>query len=92
MFLFALEAVLIGKAGKMSIDRERLSQDADDFHQLVAMILEDHPGMDEETAERIVIHAGHRRIEQLFAAYIHARGENSAQLKGLVDKILKGIK
>jgi hypothetical protein len=92
MFPFALEAVLIGKAGKMSIDRETLAQDADDFDRLVEMILEDRPGTDQETAERMVIHAGHRRIEQLFAAYIHARGENSAQLKGLVDKILKGIK
>jgi hypothetical protein len=71
-------------------ERNRLLRDAEEFEQLVQLLIDEIPGMDRGTAERVVIHSGHKRIEQLFAAYIKARGENSAQLKGLVDKILKG--
>jgi hypothetical protein len=49
-------------------------------------------GVERDTAERVVIHSGHKRIEQLFAEYIKARGDNSGQLKGLLDKILKSNK
>ena len=69
-------------------DRERLLKDADDFNELVQWLME-VKGIEKESAERIVIHSGHKRIEQLFAAYIKARGQNSSQLSGLVDKILK---
>jgi hemerythrin superfamily protein len=71
-------------------DRERLLRDADEFEELVAMLIEH--GVERDTAERVVIHSGHKRIEQLFAEYIKARGDNSGQLKGLLDKILKSNK
>jgi predicted Zn-dependent protease with MMP-like domain len=74
----------------MNTDRDRLLRDAEEFEELVRMLIDEVPGMDRDTAERVVIHSGHKRIEHLFAEYIKARGENSAQLKGLVDKILKG--
>lgn len=77
------------KGDEVNMDKDRLLQDADEFRQIVEWLMKE-ANLDRETAERVVIHSGHKRIEQLFAEYIKARGENSAQLKGLVDKILKG--
>ena len=73
----------------MTIDRSKMLEDAEEFEKLVSEIMAAFPDMERHTAERVVIHAGHKRLEKLFAAYIAARGENSAQLKGLVDRILK---
>jgi hemerythrin superfamily protein len=70
------------------IDLDRLLQDADDFQRLVELLMKEK-GMDQATAQRTVIHSGHKRLEFILTEYIKASGENSSQYKGLLDKILK---
>jgi hypothetical protein len=70
------------------IDLDRLLHDADDFEQFVQFLMKEK-GLDRLTAQNIVIHSGHKRLEFILTEYIKAAGDNSAQYKGLLDKILK---
>jgi hypothetical protein len=70
------------------IDHDRLLRDADDFEQFVQFLMNEK-GVDRATAQNIVIHSGHKRLEFILTEYIKAAGQNSSQYKGLLDNILK---
>lgn len=80
----------------MTIDRSKMLQDAEEFERLVAEILAAFPDMKRETAERLIIHTGHKELERILLdtngrlkRYIKARADNAKQLGGLTDPIAK---
>jgi hypothetical protein len=83
----------------MAVERGKMIQNAEEFQRLVKEVLAEFPEMDPTTAERIVIHAGHKNIEQIvmdlfdvLVAYVDARGQNSAQLNGMIKSIVERVK